>query len=114
MQLELRDGSFDLAKLQTTTNAVIKDAQTQSGLQRVTSSFRSTVPQLKVDVDRAKAEKLPVSIDDVFATLGAYLGSSFVDQCNKFGRGFQVYCQTDAYIRPGLQDLSETPVRNRQ
>ena len=86
MQLELRDGSFDLAKLQTTTNAVIKDAQTQSGLQRVTSSFRSTVPQLKVDVDRAKAETLQVSIDDVFTTLGAYLGSSYVEQFNKFGR----------------------------
>jgi len=74
MQLELRDGSFDLTKLQTTTNTVVKDAQTQSGLQRVTSSFRSTVPQLKVEVDRAKAETLQVSIDDVFATLGAYLG----------------------------------------
>jgi hydrophobic/amphiphilic exporter-1 (mainly G- bacteria), HAE1 family len=58
MQLELRDGSFDLTKLQTTTNTVIKDAQTQTGLQRVTSSFRSTVPQIKVDVDRAKAETL--------------------------------------------------------
>src|SRR5262249_15066292 len=32
MQLELRDGSFDLTKLQTTTNTVVKDAQTQSGL----------------------------------------------------------------------------------
>jgi HAE1 family hydrophobic/amphiphilic exporter-1 len=53
MQLELRDGSFDLTKLQTLTNAVVKDAQTQSGLQRVTSSFRSTVPQMMVDVFRA-------------------------------------------------------------
>src|SRR5215471_2389148 len=44
MQLELRDGSFDLTKLQTTTNTVVKDAQTQSGLQRVTSSSRTTVP----------------------------------------------------------------------
>ena len=34
MQLELRDGSFDLTKLQTLTNTVVKDAQTQSGLQR--------------------------------------------------------------------------------
>ena len=114
MQLELRDGSFDLAKLQTTTNAVIKDAQTQSGLQRVTSSFRSTVPQLKVDVDRAKAETLQVSIDDVFATLGAYLGSSYVDQFNKFGRVFQVYVQADSQFRLRQQDIEQLPVRNKQ
>src|SRR5467141_2134324 len=114
MQLELRDGSFDLAKLQTTTNAVIKDAQTQSGLQRVTSSFRSTVPQLKVDVDRAKAETLQVSIDEVFATLGAYLGSSFVDQFNKFGRVFQVYVQADSQFRLRPEDVELLPVRNKQ
>src|SRR5947208_2554399 len=114
MQLELRDGSFDLAKLQTTTNAVIKDAQTQSGLQRVTSSFRSTVPQLKVDVDRAKAETMQVSIDDVFTTLGAYLGSSYVEQFNKFGRVFQVYVQADSQFRLRSQDIEQLPVRNKQ
>jgi hydrophobic/amphiphilic exporter-1 (mainly G- bacteria), HAE1 family len=114
MQLELRDGSFDLTKLQTTTNTVIKDAQTQSGLQRVTSSFRSTVPQLKVEVDRAKAETLQVSVDEVFATLGAYLGSSFVDQFNKFGRVFQVYVQADSQFRLRPQDIDQLPVRNKQ
>src|SRR6202043_1566028 len=91
-----------------------KDAQTQSGLQRVTSSFRSTVPQVKVDVDRAKAETLQVSIDDVFATLGAYLGSSYVDQFNKFGRVFQVYVQADSKFRLRLQDIGQLPVRNKQ
>jgi HAE1 family hydrophobic/amphiphilic exporter-1 len=114
MQIELRDGSFDLTKLQTVTNGVVKDAQTQSGLQRVTSSFRSTVPQVKVDVDRAKAETLQVSIDDVFATLGAYLGSSYVDQFNKFGRVFQVYVQADSKFRLRPQDIELLPVRNKQ
>jgi HAE1 family hydrophobic/amphiphilic exporter-1 len=114
MQIELRDGSFDLAKLQSSTNAVVKDAQTQTGLQRVTSSFRSTVPHLKVDVDRAKAETLQVSIEDVFSTLAAYLGSSFVDQFNKFGRIFQVYVQADSQFRLRPQDIELLPVRNKQ
>src|SRR5262249_14647600 len=96
MQVQLRDGSFDLVKLQTVTNAPVREAQTQSALQRVSSSFRSTVPQMKLDVDRAKAETLQVTIDDVFSTLAAYLGSSYVDQFNKFGRTFQVYVQADS------------------
>jgi HAE1 family hydrophobic/amphiphilic exporter-1 len=114
MQIELRDGSFDLAKLQTTANAVVNDAQTQSGLQRVTSTFRSTVPQLKIDVDRAKAETLQVSIEDVFSALSAYLGSSYVDQFNKFGRTFQVYVQADSQFRLRPQDIELLPVRNKQ
>jgi HAE1 family hydrophobic/amphiphilic exporter-1 len=83
-------------------------------LQRVTSAFRSTVPQIKVDVDRAKAETLQVSIDDVFSTLSAYLGSSYVDQFNKFGRTFQVYVQADAQFRLRPEDIELLPVRNKQ
>ena len=83
-------------------------------LQRVTTSFRSTVPQMKVDVDRAKAETLQVSIDDVFSTLSAYLGSSYVDQFNKFGRTFQVYVQADSQFRLRPQDIELLPVRNKQ
>ena len=114
MQLELRDGSFDLTKLQALTNSVVKDAQTQSGLQRVTSSYRSTVPQMKVDVDRAKAETLQVTIDDVFSTLAAYLGSSYVGQFNKFGHVFQVYVQADSQFRLRPENIEQLPVRNKQ
>jgi hydrophobic/amphiphilic exporter-1 (mainly G- bacteria), HAE1 family len=114
LQVQLRDGSFDLTKLQTTTNTVVREAQSQSGLQRVTTSFRSTVPQLTVDVDRAKAETLQVSVDDVFSTLSAYLGSSYVNQFNKFGRTFQVYVQADSQFRLRPQDIELLPVRNKQ
>jgi HAE1 family hydrophobic/amphiphilic exporter-1 len=114
MQIQLRDGSFDLVKLQSITNTLVREAQTQSGLQRVTSAFRSTVPQMKVDVDRAKAETLQVSIDDVFSTLAAYLGSSYVDQFNKFGRTFQVYVQADSQFRLRPEDIELLPVRNKQ
>jgi HAE1 family hydrophobic/amphiphilic exporter-1 len=114
LQIELRDGSFDLAKLQAVTNAVVKEAQTQTALQRVTTSFRSTVPQVKVDVDRAKAETLQVTIDDVFSTLAAYLGSSYVDQFNKFGRTFQVYVQADSQFRLRPEDVELLSVRNKQ
>ncbi len=114
MQIQLRDGSFDLAKLQSVTNAVVRQAQTQSALSRVTTTFRSTVPQIKVDVDRAKVENLQVAIDDVFSTLSSYLGSSYVDQFNKFGRTFQVYVQADFEYRLRPQDIELLAVRNKQ
>ncbi|MFL6799274.1 MAG: efflux RND transporter permease subunit [Xanthobacteraceae bacterium] len=114
MQVELRDGSFDLVKLQSVTNTLVREAQMQSGLQRVTSSFRSSVPQVKVEVDRAKAETLQVALDDVFSTLAAYLGSSYVDQFNKFGRVFQVYVQADSAFRLRTEDVEMLPVRNKQ
>ena len=48
MQVELRDGSFDYAKLQTITQTIVQDGNTQTGLQRLNSTFRAGAPQLRV------------------------------------------------------------------
>ena len=113
MQIELRDGSFDMAKLQNITNAVVANAKSQSALQLVLASFRSSVPQYVLEVDRVKTQTLQVSLDDVFTALAGYLGSSYVDQFNKFGRVFQLYVQADSQSRLRLEDIENMFVRNK-
>jgi HAE1 family hydrophobic/amphiphilic exporter-1 len=113
MQIELRDGSFDLAKLQGVVTAVVTNAETQSSLQRVMAPFRSSVPQYTIEVDRVKAQMLQVTIDQVFSALAGYLGSSYVDQFNKFGRTFQIYVQADSQFRLRPEDIQNLTVRNR-
>jgi HAE1 family hydrophobic/amphiphilic exporter-1 len=113
MQLELRDSSFDLAKLQAALDTFVSNASAQSSLQRVQASFRSSVPQFTVTVDRVKTEALKLTTDQVFATLSSYLGSSYVDQFNKFGRTFQIYVQADSEFRLRLEDLANLTVRNK-
>src|SRR5256886_2039439 len=113
MQVELRDGSFDMAKLQSVTNAIVANAKTQSALELVLASFRSSVPQYKLEVDRVKTEALQVSLDQVFAALAGYLGSTYVNQFNQFGRVFQVYVQADSQSRVRLEDIENMFVRNR-
>jgi HAE1 family hydrophobic/amphiphilic exporter-1 len=114
MQIELRDGSSDFVKLQAITNAVVTNAQSQSALQRVSSSFRSAVPQFNVEVDRVKIQTLGVSTDQVFSTLATYLGSTYVSQFNKFGRTFQIYAQADSQFRLRARDIENLMVRNQQ
>ena len=63
MQVELRDGNSDFAKLQAITGAMVSNAQSQSALQRVSSSFRSSVPQFNVEIDRIKTQTLHVTTD---------------------------------------------------
>jgi HAE1 family hydrophobic/amphiphilic exporter-1 len=112
MQVELRDGNADYGKLQAVTSTIVANGQTQSALQRVSSSFRSMVPQFDVEIDRVKTQTLHVTTDQVFQTLSSYLGASFVNQFNKFGRTFQVYTQADAQYRLTLRDIENMMVRN--
>jgi hydrophobic/amphiphilic exporter-1 (mainly G- bacteria), HAE1 family len=113
MQVELRDGNSDYNKLQAITGAIVRNATTQSALQRVQSPFRALVPQFDVEIDRVKTQTLHVTTDEVFSTLASYLGSSYVNQFNKFGRVFQVFAQADAPFRLTLRDIANMMVRNQ-
>jgi len=114
MQVQLRDGNADYGKLQAITGAIVANAQTQSALQRVSSPFRSMVPQFDVEVDRIKTQTLYVTTDQIFSTLSSYLGSSYVNQFTKFGRTFQVYAQAEAQSRLTPRDIENLMVRNSQ
>ncbi len=112
MMVELRDGSADFAKLQRVTRTLVANASAQSSLQHVGTSFRAQVPELRVTVDRSKVETLHVSVGDVFDALAGFIGSSYVNQFNEFGRTFQVYVQADSKYRLNPRDLDNLYVRS--
>ncbi|HEY7299870.1 MAG TPA: efflux RND transporter permease subunit [Xanthobacteraceae bacterium] len=113
MQVELRDASFDLGKLQTEVDTVVSNALTQSSIQRIMAPFRSRAPQYTITIDRVKTEALHLTTDQVFSALSGYLGAAYVDQFNKFGRTFQIYVQADSQFRLRLEDVRNLTVRNR-
>jgi HAE1 family hydrophobic/amphiphilic exporter-1 len=112
MQIEMRDNSFDFAKLGGIVGTMLANASSQSSLRLVLSSFRANTPQYTIDVDRVKAQAVGVTIDQVFNALAGYVGSSYVNQFTKFGRTFQVYVQADSAFRLNLDDLRNLTVRN--
>jgi HAE1 family hydrophobic/amphiphilic exporter-1 len=113
MQVELKDGSFDLARLQAATDAIVRSAGTQAAIQRVFAPFRASVPQYRVEINREKIQAYLLNADQVFSTLAGYIGSSYVGQFNKFGRVFQVYAQADASSRLSPRDILDLTVRNQ-
>lgn len=114
MQVEQRDGSFDYEKLERSTRRIIADGMSQTGLQRLTTSFRASVPQIEAVVDRAKTETLKVPVGELFNALSGYVGSTYVNQFNSFGRTFQVYVQADSEFRLQPRDIEKMNVRNEE
>jgi hydrophobe/amphiphile efflux-1 (HAE1) family protein len=94
---------------------------TQQFLQRVNGDkqlgyaqtlWRANVPQLFVDVDREKAKKLGVPINDVFAALSATLGTYYVNDFSKYGRAWQVLMSADPSYRSRPDDIGAVYVRS--
>ena len=92
MQVELRDGNIDFAKLQAITDAMVANAQTpERAAARAIAVPRHARRNSTSRSTAIKTQTLHVTTDQVFSALSSYLGSTYVNQFNKFGRVFQVY-----------------------
>jgi HAE1 family hydrophobic/amphiphilic exporter-1 len=76
--------------------------------------FNARTPGYQVDVNKEQAKKLGVSVADVYSTLSNFLGSSYVNDFNLYGRNFRVMTQADSSFRGSLQDIEKFYVRNSQ
>lgn len=111
MELQDRSG-VGLNTLQNVAADMIQDANAQSKLQGVYTTFRANVPQIFADVDRTQAKTLNVPLSNVFNTLQAFLGSVYVNDFNKFGRTYQVKVQADGAFRSDVEDIRRLEVRD--
>ena len=94
------------------TSDLIAAAQTEPGLTSIFTPYQSNVPQIYVDVDRTKAQILNVPIRNVFETLEIYVGSSYVNDFNLFGRTYRVTAQADAPYRLTIEDIARLRTRS--
>ena len=113
MQLELLGGSFDYARLNNLTQEIVKAAASEPSVSNVLTTFKADAPHVTLTVDRARAETLRVSVGDVFAALTDYVGSTYVNQFNKFGLSLQVYVQADSQYRLKPDQLLSLYVRSQ-
>src|SRR3954471_13564227 len=98
--LELQDRSGGTPEyLATQTQKFIEAARKRPEIARINTLYRATVPQVYADIDRTKVTKAGVALSDVNTTLGALLGSSYVNDFNKFGRVYKVYLQAEPEFR---------------
>src|SRR5206468_7806302 len=79
----------------------------------IATLYRASVPQVYADIDRSKVLKSGVLLNDVNTTLGALLGSSYVNDFNKFGRVYKVYMQAESEFRQDPKQLGLFFVRNQ-
>jgi HAE1 family hydrophobic/amphiphilic exporter-1 len=80
----------------------------------VSTFFQKDVPQVWLDIDRAKMQRLGVTVADAFTVLQLNFGSAYVNQFNRFNQVYQVYVQADAPNRMAPEDLDRLYVMNKE
>ncbi len=113
MQVQLLGGSFNYTKLNDATQAVVNMAKANPQMQRILTTFRPDAPHVGLTVDRVQAETLRVPVGDVLSALTSYVGSTYINQFNKFGLSLQVYAQAESQFRLQPDDLLNMYVRSQ-
>jgi HAE1 family hydrophobic/amphiphilic exporter-1 len=100
--------------LEKQARAFVEAASKRPEIARVITLYRASVPQLFASVNHDKALAAGVSLAEINATLGTYLGGAYVNDFNRFGRLYKVYVQAEGEYRDNADDIRQYYVRNKQ
>ena len=113
-QLQVEDvAGVGLSALQEITNDLSSEAMSDPAITSAFSTFRANVPQLFADIDRTKAKTMNIDLSEIFGSMQAFLGASYVNDFNKFNRTFQVNIQAKDDARANVEDIAQLQVRSR-
>jgi HAE1 family hydrophobic/amphiphilic exporter-1 len=113
MMLQDRGGNepdYLAEQVQRFTQAVVERPE----IMTANSPFRAGIPQIFLDIDNAKALKMGVSLEDLNASISAFLGGAYVNDFNRFGRLYKVYVQAEPDYRADVEALQFFYVRNAE
>ena len=111
MEIQDRVG-LGYAALEQATWGLAFAAGAEKEIGQAFTPFTSSGPQYYADINREKALMLGVPLENLFQTLEVYLGSSFVNELNLYGRTYRVTAQADSKFRDGVEDIAKLKTRN--
>ncbi len=90
----------------------IQAANARPEIARAFSTFQASVPQRYIDVNKEKAMKMGINLNDLYATIGAFMGGAYVNDFTRFGRLYKTYLQAEPQYRSKETDINNFFIKN--
>ncbi len=113
LEMQLLDiNNLGAKEIAQTVAEIQRAAADRPELRQVTSLYQGQVPQYRLSVDRDKVKLYGLTLEGVYSTLSAFMGSDYVNDFVKFGRTYQVLVSADADARSKVERVLDLAVRN--
>jgi HAE1 family hydrophobic/amphiphilic exporter-1 len=113
LMLQDRGGNTP-AHLAEQTGKFIQAAMQRPEIGAIITTFRANVPQRYLEINRDKVLKAGVALNSIYTTVGAFLGGSYVNDFNRFGRLYKAYIQAEPEYRQNEKQLDLFFIKNGQ
>ena len=112
--LQDRTGDAKLDKFSGISDNYISELMKQKEIGFAFTTFKSNYPQFNLQIDKAKAKQLGVSIRDILLTMQTYLGSIQASDFNRFGKYYRVVAQADVSDRSDPSSMLGIYIKNNK
>ena len=105
-------GDIEASALATVTDSFVRDLSARPETMFAMTAYDAATPQLRLRLDREKAELLGVQAGTVFSTLQDVLASYYINDFTLSGNNFEVKLQAGADARSSLHHVEELLIPN--
>lgn len=113
LQLELEDRkSLGAEELQKAVEALLANYHNEPAIASISSMYQADVPQYFLNIDRDKIQLMGLQLNQVFSTLGYYMGQAYVNDFVEFGRIYQVKLEAGEQAQKVIDDVLKLSVVN--
>ena len=113
LQLELEDRkSLGPEELQKAVEALLANYHNEPAVASMSSMYQADVPQYFLNIDRDKVQLMGLQLNQVFSTLGYYMGQAYVNDFVEFGRIYQVKLEAGEQAQKVIDDVLKLSVVN--
>ena len=95
------------------TENFIRAAMERPEIGSIYTTFRANVPQRYLEINRDKVLKAGISLNDIYSTIGAFLGGAYVNDFNRFGRLYKAYIQAEPAYRQSEEQIDLFFIKNK-
>ena len=91
----------------------IQAANQREEITNAFTTFQASVPQRYMNIDKEKALKMGISLNDLYTTVGAFMGGAYVNDFTRFGRLYKTYIQAEHEYRVSEKDINSFFIKNK-
>ncbi|MEQ8323163.1 MAG: efflux RND transporter permease subunit [Vicingaceae bacterium] len=102
------------AYLADQTNAFLKECRKRPEIGQIFTTYQAAVPQKFMNINKEMALKAGVNLGDIYTTVGAFLGGTYVNDFNRFGRQYKAYVQAEPEYRQDDSKMGLFFVKNKE
>ena len=107
----LQTGSEDVRELARVSDEFLAKLRASGEATGISSNLNIALPQVDVELDRARAQAMGVPIGDAYLAMQTYLSALYVNDFVKNGRIYRVNLQAEPRARATPEDIGKFQVR---